>query len=399
MSHPNRGEAPIGEVNNTRHSATTSRTLSDRGSAAIGSLVALVVVGVVAAPLVAIALLSTVAAAAGAGSTSATIAPPSPAAASDIPPTMLASYISASLACEGLPWTLLAAIGKVDSDHGRIDATVIDRVGRAAPEMVGPPLDGISGRALVRDTDRGELDHDNVYDRAIGPMRLLPSAWRAIGIDGNDDGVADPQNAHDAIATTVRQICPDGTLDDIRAAIARHDPSATYVGEVVEWARRYTGIATQPTVAGYALPLPRTAIGGRDRLTQPHHDYPAIDIGVPVGTPVYAITSGRVVAASDDSGRCGGTVIVAGDDGATYTYCHLSNVAVTTSARVDAGASLGASGGQPGTRGAGTSTGPHLHIAVRVNGIDVCPHAMLLAIFDGSPVRIDQLRAGGCTAP
>ena len=376
--------------------STSSHALNDQGNAAIGALAAMVVFGVVAAPLIAIALLSSVVGAAGAGSTRAAIASPSATAIADIPPAMLASYINASRSCEGLRWTVLAAIGKLDSDHARMNATVVGPIGRVSPEIIGPALDGSNGTTLVADTDNGALDHDTTYDHTVGPMSLLPSVWRAIGVDANGDGVADPQNVRDAIATTVRQICPTGNLDDFRAAIALHDPAEAYVAGAVDWAQRYTAITTQPTIAGYAFPLPRAAIANRESLNRPHHNYPAIDIGVPAGTPTYAITNGHVIAAIADDGRCGGTIIFNGDDGATYTYCHLTKITTTTGAHVEAGTVIGASGGQPGQTGAGDSTGPHLHLGIRVNGIDVCPQPLLLALYDATTISVDQVPTAGC---
>src|SRR5690242_8050466 len=44
---------------------------------------------------------------------------PSPTALADIPPAYLAAYQAAAATCPGLPWTVLAGIGKVESDHGR----------------------------------------------------------------------------------------------------------------------------------------------------------------------------------------------------------------------------------------------------------------------------------------
>src|SRR5438552_13956359 len=43
---------------------------------------------------------------------------PSVLALTDIPPTYLAWYMGAARTCPGLPWGVLAGIGKVESDHG-----------------------------------------------------------------------------------------------------------------------------------------------------------------------------------------------------------------------------------------------------------------------------------------
>ena len=56
-------------------------------------------------------------------------------------------------------------------------------------------------------------------------------------------------------------------------------------------------------------------------FTKTHHDYPAADIPVPVGTLLYAVTNG-VVVGTPTSGRCGVGLIFNGDDQAQYTYCH-----------------------------------------------------------------------------
>ena len=47
---------------------------------------------------------------------------PSALALSDIPPSYLVLYLDAAQTCPGLPWGVLAGIGKVESDHGQSDA-------------------------------------------------------------------------------------------------------------------------------------------------------------------------------------------------------------------------------------------------------------------------------------
>src|SRR5262245_17981031 len=50
-----------------------------------------------------------------------------------------------------------------------------------------------------------------------------------------------------------------------------------------------------PGEAGYALPIDRALIDPDPSiLEQPHHDYPAIDLLVPVGSPIYAARGGAV---------------------------------------------------------------------------------------------------------
>ncbi len=63
-----------------------------------------------------------------------------------IPPAYLAAYQQAAAGCPGLPWTVLAAIGEVESDHGRLYAPGVTR-GANAAGAAGPMQLGI-GQAL-----------------------------------------------------------------------------------------------------------------------------------------------------------------------------------------------------------------------------------------------------------
>ena len=79
-----------------------------------------------------------------------------------------------------LSWTTLAGIGEIGSRHGQAGGAVLEQGGRSSPAIVGPLLDGKAGRAVVRDTDAGAFDGDATFDRAMGPLRLMPALWRAL---------------------------------------------------------------------------------------------------------------------------------------------------------------------------------------------------------------------------
>ncbi|MET7639548.1 peptidoglycan-binding protein [Streptomyces sp. NPDC005438] len=138
----------------------------------------------------------------------------------------------------------------------------------------------------------------------------------------------------------------------------------------------------------YSLPIARDALS-RDHYNAPHHDYPALDLPVGTGTPVYAVHSG--VANQINNDRCGIGYEVVGNDGATYYYCHFSAHGVGSGAQVDAGTQLGLSGNT------GNSTGPHLHLEVIAGGANRCPQNAMLAIYDGnSPPAPGDLPTSGC---
>ena len=109
-----------------------------------------------------------------------------------------ATVLSISDANCHLPWQLVAAIGRVESNDGRFGGAMLLPNGDGTRPIYGIPLDGRPGVALVRDTDGGKLDGDPNFDRAVGPMQFIPSTWAVYGVDGNNDGKRDPNNIFDA---------------------------------------------------------------------------------------------------------------------------------------------------------------------------------------------------------
>ncbi|WP_433601545.1 lytic transglycosylase domain-containing protein [Nocardia sp. CA-135953] len=173
-----------------------------------------------------------------------------------IPGVAVAAYQNAEniLAAEnpvcGMPWSMLAGIGRVESTHafgGKADAD-----GNPLTPVYGPVLDGsLAGNHVVHDTDGGALDGLSGYDRAIGPMQFLPETWKRYGADGNGDGIADPQNLFDAALTAGRYLCDGGLnmrdLTQQTRAILRYNNSMAYVANVMAWAGSYaSGVAPKP---------------------------------------------------------------------------------------------------------------------------------------------------------
>ena len=167
-------------------------------------------------------------------------------AATGIPIRALNAYVDAAENADpgcGVHWSLPAAIGRVESDHGRHGGSTIGDDGKVAPPIIGPRLDGSSGTARITDTDDGRHDGDTEFDRAVGPMQFIPGTWQRFEADGDGDGLADPQDLDDAALTTARYLCDgDSDLSTEKGrwdAVYRYNHSRDYVALVLGLADSY----------------------------------------------------------------------------------------------------------------------------------------------------------------
>jgi cell wall-associated NlpC family hydrolase len=171
------------------------------------------VVGAAAAVLLPLALLLLVVAGPASTLASTTLSGgPSVLALSDIPPAYLTLYMSAAQTCPGLPWGVLAGIGKVESDHGRSDAP------------------GVHSGAN--------------YAGAEGPMQFEPATFAQYAVDADHDDQPDIYDPADAIYTAAAMLCANGASSGppagTRQAIFAYNHSQAYVSDVLSWAARYT---------------------------------------------------------------------------------------------------------------------------------------------------------------
>jgi murein DD-endopeptidase MepM/ murein hydrolase activator NlpD len=117
---------------------------------------------------------------------------------------------------------------------------------------------------------------------------------------------------------------------------------------------RFVQSSTQ-VVSGYYL---RPVSG---RLTQGLHGHNAVDLGSPIGTPILAAASGRVIISKMGgwNGGYGNYVVIQHDNGTQTLYAHAQSTIVSVGDSVTRGQIIAYVGLT------GKTTGPHLHFEVR----------------------------------
>ncbi|MBA9003792.1 bifunctional lytic transglycosylase/C40 family peptidase [Thermomonospora cellulosilytica] len=109
----------------------------------------------------------------------------------------------------GLPWNVLAGVGKVETNHGT------------------STLPGVSS---------GEN-----HAGAGGPMQFLEPTWKAFAVDGDKDGRKDRYDPEDAIPSAARYLKHNGAPERMRSALYAYNHSWEYVDLVLSWSKRYGG--------------------------------------------------------------------------------------------------------------------------------------------------------------
>jgi len=144
---------------------------------------------------------------------SARPASPSRTAAADLPAGYLKLYRQAARRCAGLSWSVLAAIGKVESDHGRARLPGVrsgwNRAGAAGPMQFG-----------------------------IGQGRA-GNTWTRYGADFDHDGRTSVYDPGDAIPAAARYLCAHGAPRRLNRALFAYNHSWAYVARVKQLTRRY----------------------------------------------------------------------------------------------------------------------------------------------------------------
>jgi peptidoglycan hydrolase CwlO-like protein len=113
----------------------------------------------------------------------------------------------------GPDWYILAAVGKVESNHG---------------QAIGPSSAG-----------------------AMGPMQFMPTTWETSGVDGNGDGVANIMDPEDAIPAAANYLEDGGAPQDWYRALYSYNHADWYVKKVLAVAEAYRRLANGESVGPY----------------------------------------------------------------------------------------------------------------------------------------------------
>ena len=184
---------------------------ADRGSATVAVATAAALLLLLIA-----AVTGAVAGITGQQASACTAQPAASSAAASIPANYLADFKAAGTRY-GIPWTVLAAIGAVESGFGQDD---------------GPSSAG-----------------------ALGPMQFEPPAWALYGDGGN---IMDPD---DAIPAAARLLIASGAPGNLQQAIFAYNHSAAYVTDVLAQAARYAATGNQDLSAAGSAICQQTALG------------------------------------------------------------------------------------------------------------------------------------------
>src|SRR5437870_3714862 len=133
----------------------------------------------------------------------------------------------------GIPWQVLAAVNKIESNFG---------------QNMGPSSAG-----------------------AVGWMQFMPSTWLRWGVDADGDGIADPWNATDAVYAAARYLAAAGGQTDISRGVFSYNHADWYVREVLDLANVYgqggiTQTADLQQVQGKLDEARREVVSANERL-------------------------------------------------------------------------------------------------------------------------------------
>ncbi len=266
--------------------------------------------------------------------------------------------------------------------------------------LAGSPQDVVDRAETVKKVFRGQ--NDVLHDITVNRVRLATTTAELDVQQGVLEGARDAaaageekarsvavraQQAQERVASLVAQRrgaladAESSRAADVAEYKAANDASRALAARLRALAAERARKAARERVAAPVVSSGRFAWPTDGRLTsrfgyRRHPIYgdvrfhAGIDIGAPIGTPVWAASPGTVIQAGYASGY--GTLVLVshgsfnGRDIVTG-YAHMSTVLVSVGQRVGRGQEVGRVGNE------GNSTGPHLHFEVRANGDPIDP--------------------------
>jgi hypothetical protein len=231
----------------------------------------------------------------------------------EIPPFLLPIYQACGTEY-GIPWEVLAAINKIETNFG----------------------------TNLNVSSAG----------AVGWMQFLPSSWETYGLDANGDGRKDPYNPVDAICAAAHYLKVAGGQKDLYGAILAYNHADWYAQEVLTYARAYGRIPSALVgsltglTEGAHFPVAANARYSDEIAARASLEGSAADAKIssnaaevisssptPRGINIYAKKGSPVVAVNDGvirkmgkSKELGNFIVLEDSFGNRYTYAGLDKL-------------------------------------------------------------------------
>lgn len=270
----------------------------------------------------------------------------------------------------GVNWILLAAIHKVETNFSR--------------NLSVSSAGAIGHTQFMKCTWVGwSYPSCSSAPKAVYTNPEIIKQYGGYGVDGNNNGKADPYEIEDSIYATAKYLSANMGGGDIRQAIFAYNHADWYVSEVMKYFELYSGgyVAVDggtidirgdkawivPHTKNVTSEFGMRTLGGETKM------HKGIDIagGNDLGKPVVAFMDGKVIYSQYNNGGYGYLVIIQHENNMKTYYAHLQKQGISKGTKVRAGQVIGYMGST------GRSTGVHLHFEIRINDQPVNPRPYL----------------------